>query len=290
MTSLKDVQIPKIFKDFILGGSSGILPKLILSPFYELQFLIKNGTPYQKQYQYIDGCKQLIIDGTLLRQIKRNSRIFRYSLIQAFNFSIYNALNRYCLQKIDLNKQLIKYFANSLLNGGIAGIITLTIFYPLDLSRVRLANNLLKVSKEKQTFGYILKDMYKGFGMTAICTFLYKACYFGGYDTGQYIIWDDQLTQRNELNLCNFLLAQFVVTTSETLVYPIDRIRRDLMLNNQNSQQIGVLDYIINIYQKEGLRGSFKGYNPIKLRQLVPSTQLLIYDKLQQLFNYQTSY
>ncbi|CAD8137007.1 unnamed protein product [Paramecium octaurelia] len=293
MFSSKDAQIPQICIDFIIGASSGILPKLIVSSFYELQFLIMIGYPYQKQNQPIgvlDGCKQVIMDGTLLRQLRKNTRIVRFSLIQGFKFSIYNALNRLSLSKIDVNRQLLIYFGYSLLNGGIAGVVILPIFYQLDFSRVRLANNLIKAQKEKQKFGFMLRDMYKGFGMTAICSFIYKACYFGGYDTGQYIIWGDQLAKRNELNLSNFLLAQLVVSSSELLVHPLDTARKQIMLNSASCQQFGLFDYIFNIYKKGGIREIFKGYIPIKPRQLVPSTQLLIYDKLQQTFNFQAYY
>ncbi|CAK88318.1 unnamed protein product (macronuclear) [Paramecium tetraurelia] len=290
MSSSKDAFIPQIFIDFIIGVSSGVLPKLIVSSIYELQFLIMIGYPYKKQNQptgILDGCKQVIMDGTLLRQLRKNTRMVRFSLIQGFNFSIYNALNRQCLSKIDVNKQLIKYFGYSLLNGGIAGTVTLPIFYTLNFSRVRLANNLIKAQKEKQKLWFMLRDMYKGFGMTAICSFIYKACYFGGYDTGQYIIWGDQLAQRNELNLSNFLLAQLVVSSSELLVHPLDTVRKKIMLN---CQQQRLFDHIFNSYQKEGIRGVFKGYIPINPRQLVPSTQLLIYDKLQQKLNFQAQY
>ncbi|CAD8056217.1 unnamed protein product [Paramecium sonneborni] len=278
----------QIFIDFLFGGSSGMIIKSIFCTFEELQFLSLKRTLYEKQNSnsgLFDGCKQAIQDGSLFRQIRKNNKIVQYSLMQALNFSIYDALNRKLLPDINEKQKLFKYFSCTLLNGGIAGIISLSIFYPLNYSKVRLVNNILKASKEKQTFWYTLNDMYKGFGLSGICIFLYRGIYFGGYDTGQYLLWGQEASLRNQLSLSNFLLALFVVSLSQTLVHPLDTIRKDLILQNSSSLQIGFLDCVENIYKQEGLKGLFKGYFPVKIRHLGFASQLILYDKFQQLFN-----
>jgi solute carrier family 25 (adenine nucleotide translocator) protein 4/5/6/31 len=45
--------------------------------------------------------------------------------------------------------QLIRFFAGSLLSGGVAGSIGLLIVYPLDFSRTRLAADVGKAANER---------------------------------------------------------------------------------------------------------------------------------------------
>ena len=58
-----------------------------------------------------------------------------------------------------------------------------------------------------------------------------------------------------------YVFAQVVTTGSESLSYPIDTIRRRLMMQAGKKQHLynGAFDCAAKIYKKEGLGGFFKG-------------------------------
>jgi solute carrier family 25 (adenine nucleotide translocator) protein 4/5/6/31 len=91
----------------------------------------------------------------------------------------------------------------NLLAGGIAGAFGLTIVYPLDFVRTRLAADLGKTEGREYT-GMAdctkkifksdgLPGLYRGYGISVIGIFVYRAFYFGGYDSGKrWVFGDDE--------------------------------------------------------------------------------------------------
>lgn len=88
------------------------------------------------------------------------------------------------------------------MSGGCAGATGLLIVYPLDFARTRLGTDIGKAKHERQFSGLndciskIYKSdgftgLYRGFGISVLGIFVYRAFYFGGYDTGKRLIWGD---------------------------------------------------------------------------------------------------
>jgi solute carrier family 25 (mitochondrial adenine nucleotide translocator), member 4/5/6/31 len=91
----------------------------------------------------------------------------------------------------------------NLLAGGIAGAIGLTLVYPLDFVRTRLAADLGKTEGReytgmadcaKKTYASDgFPGLYRGFGISVLGIFVYRAFYFGGYDSGKrWVFGDDE--------------------------------------------------------------------------------------------------
>lgn len=93
------------------------------------------------------------------------------------------------------------FFLGNMASGGAAGATSLTFVYPLDFGRTRLAADvgkgtdrefnglmdcLVKTAKSDGIYG-----LYRGFGISVVGIIAYRAAYFGMFDTGKVLFWDD---------------------------------------------------------------------------------------------------
>ncbi len=94
------------------------------------------------------------------------------------------------MKGVDSKVDRTKYFAMSLLSGGIAGSFSLIFVYPLDFARTRLGADIGKAANERQFNGLVdccakifkkdgIKGLYQGFGVSVLGIFTYRAFYFG---------------------------------------------------------------------------------------------------------------
>jgi solute carrier family 25 (adenine nucleotide translocator) protein 4/5/6/31 len=67
--------------------------------------------------------------------------------------------------------------------------------------------------------------LYQGFGISVLGIIVYRACYFGGYDTAKKSIIND-----DSHLLFKFFVAQCVTGLSGLVSYPLDTVRRRLMM------------------------------------------------------------
>jgi len=89
----------------------------------------------------------------------------------------------------------------NILSGGTAGGLTLTVAYPLDLARTRLATDLGSGKKRefKGLWDCILKigrndgrrGLYRGYVVACCGVVSYRAWVFGLFDTGKTYLWND---------------------------------------------------------------------------------------------------
>ena len=100
------------------------------------------------------------------------------------------------------------------------------------------------------------------------------------------MIWGSEAEQRNASFFGRFLFAQIITSTSETLAYPLDTIRRRLMMESGKSQDQrmykGTIDCGSKILSKEGVTGFFKGNLSNFWRSIGSSLVLVLYDELQK--------
>lgn len=118
------------------------------------------------------------------------ANVVRYFPTQAINFSTKDFLYKVFLKDVDRNTQKGRYFAMSLLSGGIAGSFSLLFVYPLDFARTRLGADIGKGEAEREFNGLIdccvkifkkdgLVGLYQGFSVSVLGIFTYRAFYFG---------------------------------------------------------------------------------------------------------------
>merc|ERR1712121_52066 len=156
--------------------------------------------------------------------------------------------------------------------GNLANVIryfptqALSFVYPLDFARTRLAadvgkgeareftglgNCLVKIFKADG-----LKGLYQGFGVSVQGIIIYRAAFFGLYDTAKGMTGQTNI-------FISWAIAQCVTTVSGIVSYPFDTVRRRLMMQSGRKGgdilYTGTLDCWRKIAAQEGSGAFFKG-------------------------------
>lgn len=124
------------------------------------------------------------------------ANVIRYFPTQALNFAFKDKYKQIFLGGVDRHKQFWRYFAGNLASGGAAGATSLCFVYPLDFARTRLAADVGKGSAQREFSGLGdclskifksdgVKGLYQGFSVSVQGIIIYRAAYFGVYDTAK---------------------------------------------------------------------------------------------------------
>jgi len=185
-------------------------------------------------------------------------------------------------------------FAKNVASGGVAGAMSLCFVYSLDYARTRLANDIKSTKKgagERKYNGLIdvyrktyasdgFVGLYRGFVISCVGIVVYRGCYFGFYDTLKPIILGPDAGI-----MLSFLLGYGVTVTSGLISYPVDTIRRRMMMTSgQAVKYKGSWDCMVQIVRNEGVIALFKGAGANILRGIAGAGVLAGFDKLVQLY------
>jgi solute carrier family 25 (mitochondrial adenine nucleotide translocator), member 4/5/6/31 len=185
------------------------------------------------------------------------------------------------------------FFIGNMLSGGAAGATSLMFVYPLDFARTRLAADVKGGKKGGQREFNGLVDclqkiyksdgalgLYRGFVISVIGIIAYRASYFGMFDTGKVFLFED-IKKANFFAMWAF--AQFVTVSAGIASYPLDTVRRRLMMQSGRADVMytGTLDCFRKIYKDEGGKAFFKGSLSNVLRGTGGALVLVFYDKIQ---------
>ena len=177
------------------------------------------------------------------------------------------------------------------MSGGAAGATSLTVVYPLDFGRTRLAADVGS-GKAREFNGLVdclrkvaLSDgpagLYRGFGGIIA----YRAAYFGMFDSGKALLFED-VKKANFFAIWGF--AQFVTVSAGVVSYPLDTVRRRLMMQSGKKggdiQYTGTMDCFAKILKNEGPKAFFKGSLSNVIRGTGGALVLVFYDKIQAYF------
>jgi len=124
------------------------------------------------------------------------ANVIRYFPTQALNFAFKDKYKKVFLDGVDKRTQFWRYFAGNLASGGAAGATSLCFVYPLDFARTRLAADVGKAGAGREFSGLGnclakifksdgLKGLYQGFNVSVQGIIIYRAAYFGIYDTAK---------------------------------------------------------------------------------------------------------
>lgn len=126
------------------------------------------------------------------------ANVYRYIPTTAINFACKDFLQQKFVSGINPDKEKGRFFLGNLLSGGLAGATSLLFVYPLDYCRTRLGNDVSKqykslmdcVSKTFASDG--LQGLYRGLSVSMVGIFVYRALYFGTYDSGKKWVFGDR--------------------------------------------------------------------------------------------------
>merc|ERR1711970_1415176 len=136
--------------DFLAGGVSGAVSKTLTAPIERVKLVIQTQDANPKiksgedpRYTGIGNCFSRIHSEQGMGAFWRGNgtNIIRYFPTQAFNLAFKDTIKA-MFPKFNNKTDFWKFFAVQLASGGFAGAASLTIVYPLDYARTRLASDV----------------------------------------------------------------------------------------------------------------------------------------------------
>jgi solute carrier family 25 (adenine nucleotide translocator) protein 4/5/6/31 len=296
----KKNDIGTFFLDFLMGGVSAAVSKTCASPIeviklrlQNVEAMLKAGT-LDKPYGGIVECGQRVIadEGVKALWKGNGTNVIRYFPTQALNFSLKDYFKRLFGRNKDRDGYFV-WFLGNLASGGAAGSVSLLFVYSLDYARTRLSTDLKSAKKggQKQYAGLIdvykqtiksdgFAGLYRGFVISCVGIVIYRGLYFGIYDSVKPLLPGDM---KDNLGV-NFLLGWGVTVGSGLASYPIDTIRRRMMMTSGEAEKFsGSIDCAQKILAKEGIKSFFKGAGANILRGVAGAGVLAFYDRLQMI-------
>jgi len=283
-------------KDFIAGGISAAISKTAVAPIERVKLLLQvqhvsKQIAVDQRYKGIVDCFVRIPkeQGFLAFWRGNLANVIRYFPTQALNFAFKDKYKQIFLGGVNKHEQFMRYFLGNLASGGAAGATSLCFVYPLDFARTRLAADVGKAGAEREFSGLgnclskIFKSdglvgLYRGFGVSVQGIIIYRAAYFGFFDTAKGMLPDP----KNTPFLVSWAIAQTVTTVAGIISYPFDTVRRRMMMQSGRADKLykNTIDCWKKIYQSEGGNAFFKGAFSNVLRGTGGALVLVLYDEI----------
>lgn len=293
--------VPPFVVDFMMGGVSAAVSKTAAAPIERVKLLIQNQEEMlksgrlDKKYDGIADCFKRVTANEGVASLWRGNtaNVIRYFPTQALNFAFRDTYKAMFNFKKDRDGYA-KWMAGNLASGGAAGATSLLFVYSLDYARTRLANDnkSAKSGGERQFNGLVdvykktmmtdgIAGLYRGFMPSVLGIVVYRGLYFGMYDSIKPVVLVGPLEGNF---LASFALGWTVTTGAGIASYPLDTIRRRMMMTSGEAVKYkSSLDAGRQIIAKEGVKSLFKGAGANILRGVAGAGVLSIYDQLQVL-------
>lgn len=284
---------------FGLSGIAAVTSKTISAPIERIKMVVQNQDEMIKQgtldrpFTGIVDCTQWIMRNEGFAAFWRSNftNCIRYFPTQALNFAFKDEIKNF-FGKSKPNDPQWKKLGLNIVAGGCAGGASLIFVYSLDFARTKLANDLKSNKKgaaERKYTGLIdvyrktlatdgIQGLYRGFNISFVGIFVYRGFYFGLYDTIMPILG------RDANPAVKFAVGYAVTVVSGLLSYPIDTIRRRMMMTSGGDKTLmykGAIDCFFQILNKEGFMSLMKGAGANILRGVAGAGVLTGFDELQ---------
>merc|ERR1719350_1715566 len=199
--------------------------------------MIKQGRLDKPYTGVVDCCKRVLSTEGVYPFWRGNlANVIRYFPTQALNFAFKDSIKATFATPKDASNS--RKFMTNIASGGAAGTMSLTFVYSLDYARTRLANDAKGKGGERQFNGLIdvyvktlksdgIQGIYRGFAISCVGIFIYRGMYFGMYDSLKPILLGEDAGL-----LMSFLLGWGVTIGAGLMSYPIDTIRRRMMMTS----------------------------------------------------------
>lgn len=183
--------------------------------------------------------------------------------------------------------------------GAAAGCTTLVIIYPLDIAHTRLAADLGRnESRQFKGIRHFLttvwakdgfRGVYKGLPASLQGMVVHRGLYFGGFDTIK-----EKMSKNapSEVALWKrWIVAQAVTTSAGLLSYPMDTVRRRMMMQSGTDRHMyrNTLDCWKTIYTTEGFGSFYRGSLSNMFRSTGAAAVLVLYDEVKKFMNWSGS-
>jgi solute carrier family 25 (adenine nucleotide translocator) protein 4/5/6/31 len=296
LATSKDSGMYSFMMDLAAGGVAGGISKTVVAPIERVKLLLQvqaASTQIKDPYKGIVDCFTRVSreQGVLSFWRGNAANVIRYFPTQALNFAFKDKYKKLFLDGIKKD-QFWRFFVGNLASGGAAGATSLLFVYPLDFARTRLAADVGKGKSRMYTglsncISTIYKSdgfrgLYQGFGVSVGGIIVYRAAFFGGYDTLRDVMLADP---KNAPVWQKWLVAQTVTTLAGIVSYPFDTVRRRMMMQAGRSDILykSTAHCWAKILKDEGPSAFFKGAGSNVIRGTGGAIVLVLYDEFKKL-------
>jgi len=297
----KQPQVLSSVENFALSGCAAVISKTVAAPIERVKLMIQNQDEMLKsgalkeRYRGPVDCFGRVLreEGVLALWRGNAANCLRYFPTQALNFMFKERIKT--VFKMKQSDAAATKLGKNVMAGGCAGTLSLCFVYSLDYARTRLANDVKSVKKggaaaERQYSGLFdvykqtlktdgVAGLYRGFVISAVGIFVYRGFYFGLYDTIRPMMPEGCGA------LTSFAVGYAVTVSSGLASYPIDTIRRRMMMTSgQKVKYNGSLDCARQILRSEGIPSFFKGAGANILRGMAGAGTLAGFDEFKKAY------
>lgn len=260
-------------EDMLCGAIAGCVSRMIVAPLdvLKIRFQVQSETGGRYAYRTVAGAFRSIIQNEGLRALWKGNvpallMVVPYASVQ---FALF-----YQLDRSDVLPSASD-FVRRLTFGGFAGAAATLASYPLDLVRTRMAaaperaNAGLRTSARAVMEAHGLRGFYLGIAPTVVQIVPYIALHYAAYEYGRDIVTRNRETTR--LSTVESLSVGAVSgTVAKLLTLPLDNAKKRMQVTGQfagaGPPYKNAVDAIVRIFQKEGMKGLFRGTVPNLLK------------------------
>jgi len=280
----------------MLAGVSAGVSKTATAPIERIKLLIQNQDEMIKQGRLdkpytgvVDCTKRVLADEGVAPLWRGNmANVLRYFPTQALNFAFKEQFK--ALFAVPKDSSYVTKMAANIASGGCAGTLSLLFVYSLDFARTRMANDAKGKDGKRQFNGLFdvyrktiasdgIAGLYRGFVISAVGIFIYRGLYFGLFDSVKPLLGEDPSFA------LRFALGYAVTVSSGLASYPIDTIRRRMMMTSGTGVNYkSSMDCGMQIVKNEGMGSLFKGAGANILRGIGGSLVISGFDKVKDMY------
>jgi len=286
------------FENFMLSGVAAGVSKTAAAPIERVKLLVQNQNEMIKQgvldkpYKGVIDCTTRVLktEGIIPFWRGNLANVLRYFPTQALNFAFKDTIKAIFATPKTATQG--RKFATNIASGGCAGTMSLIFVYSLDYARTRLANDAKGKGGEARKFNGLIdvyvktlksdgiQGLYRGFTISAVGIFVYRGLYFGLYDTLKPMLLGDDAGVT-----LSFLLGWAITVTAGLCSYPIDTIRRRMMMTSGAAVKYkNSLDCGMQILKNEGFMSMMKGAGANILRGVAGAGVLAGFDAFKAVY------
>lgn len=277
-----------VYKNLITGGISAAIARTITNPIERVEILrqvenvdYKGLNMFQSVLKFY---KTQGIAGLFKGNLASVVRIFPFSSIEFWSFEFYK--NKIIRGRKERQNSLFY----TLICGFLTGINAITLTFPLDVARTRIAvdtaNSSVKESSLTNTLVNLWKSegirgLYKGYSVTFIGSMPFLAIKQTTFD---YLKTHCMVPKyRNTLNV---IYGSFSGVFGTVALYPTYMFKRVLQANNK--KDFSLIAYSRDLLQRQGVRGFYQGMS-MTLVKVIPYQGILFgcNEKLKELLQYE---
>lgn len=261
--------LKKTLKQLACGGLAGGCARTIVAPIDRVKILMQTGFLLEggqaTQPSIAQLTKRIFYEEGVSQFWRGNGvncvRVFPYAAVQFVSYEKYKEMVQGWFQTEQFG------IRERLLSGSFAGATAASLTHPLDVMRVRLATQ-----RELKGWGDCIRSIaaesglrgfYKGYAPTVMSLAPFIAVNFSTFD---YLKTNFGGDKDNPLKI--LFLGGVAGLTAQSICYPLDTIRRRMQV--KGTHYTSIANAFATIYQKETLRGFYKGMLPNAIK-VVPN-------------------